>query len=88
MVRSLATELAPVGVRVNAVAPGWILTDLVARATQDDPARMDKIKARIPMARFGAPEDIGWAMVYLASPAARYVTGETLVVDGGALHGF
>ncbi|OSQ36722.1 SDR family NAD(P)-dependent oxidoreductase [Thalassospira mesophila] len=88
MVRSLATELAPENVRVNGVAPGWIKTDLFEKATKTDPARFEKIKARIPMDRFGTPEDIGWAMTYLASPAAQYVTGEILVVDGGALHGF
>ena len=88
LVRALATELAPDGIRVNGVAPGWIRTDLFEKATQTDPARFAKIRARIPMDCFGAPEDIGWAMTYLASPAAKYVTGEILVVDGGALHGF
>ncbi|WP_417844465.1 SDR family NAD(P)-dependent oxidoreductase [Thalassospira sp.] len=88
LVRALATELAPDGIRVNGVAPGWIRTDLFEKATQTDPARFAKIRARIPMDCFGDPEDIGWAMTYLASRAAKYVTGEILVVDGGALHGF
>ena len=88
MIKALATELAPDGVRVNGVAPGWIDTPLFRLATSKDPARLAKIMARIPMARTGEPEDIGWAMTYLAADAARYVTGHVVVVDGGALHGF
>ncbi|MEM9964617.1 MAG: SDR family oxidoreductase [Asticcacaulis sp.] len=88
MVRGLAGELAPEGIRVNAVAPGWIDTPLFQSATAKDPARVAKINSRIPMKRFGTPEDIGWAMVYLASPAAGYVTGQVLAVDGGAVSGF
>lgn len=88
MVRGLAGELAPEGIRVNAVAPGWIDTPLFQSATAKDPARVAKINGRIPMKRFGTPEDIGWAMVYLASPAAGYVTGQVLAVDGGAVSGF
>ena len=88
MVRSLSTELAPEGVRVNGVAPGWIETELFRQATATDPARRQKIEARIPIQRFGQPEDIGWAMTYLASLAANYVSGHILVVDGGALHSF
>lgn len=88
LVRSLATELAPDGIRVNGVAPGWIDTALFRAATTSDPARRAKIMGRIPMGRVGSEDDIGRAMTYLASPAAGYVTGEVLVVDGGALHGF
>jgi len=88
LTRSLATELAPRGVRVNAVAPGWIDTPLFRSASAKDPARVDRINRRIPMGRFGTPEEIGLAMVYLASPAAAYVTGQVLAVDGGALHAF
>lgn len=88
MVRSLATELAPDGIRVNGVAPGWIDTALFRQATAADPARKAKIESRIPMQRFGSGADVGWAMTYLASPAAGYVTGHIIVVDGGALHGF
>lgn len=88
MIRALATELAPQGVRVNGVAPGWIDTPLFRLATSNDPARLAKIMGRIPMKRVGEPEDIGWAMTYLASDAARYVTGHITVVDGGAVHGF
>ncbi len=88
LVRSLASELAPEGVRVNGVAPGWIDTALFRRATANDPARRAKIMGRIPMGRVGSEADIGRAMTFLASDAAGYVTGEILVVDGGALHGF
>ena len=88
MVRALATELAPSGVRVNGVAPGWIDTALLRQATAADAERARKINSRIPMGRFGEGADIGWAMTYLASRAAAYVTGHIVVVDGGALHGF
>lgn len=88
MIHALATELAPQGVRVNGVAPGWIDTKMFRQATANDPARLAKIMGRIPMNRLGEPEDVGWAMTYLASDAARYVTGHITVVDGGAVHGF
>lgn len=88
LVRSLSTELAPQGVRVNGVAPGWVETDLFRSATAADPQRLAKIMGRIPMGTLGRPDDVGWAMVYLASPAARYVSGHILPVDGGALHAF
>jgi gluconate 5-dehydrogenase len=85
MVRALAAELAPEGIRVNGVAPGWIDTPLFRQIVVPDAARYAKIKTRIPLQRVGTPEDIGWAMTYLASDAAAYVTGHTLVVDGGAV---
>lgn len=87
-VRGLSAEFAERGIRVNAVAPGWIDTDLFQKATSNDPARKAKIMGRIQSKKLGRPEDIGWACVYLASPAAAYVTGQTLVVDGGAVIGF
>ena len=87
-VRGLSAEFAERGIRVNAVAPGWIDTDLFQKATASDPARKAKIMGRIQANKLGKPEDIGWACVYLASPAAAYVTGQTLVVDGGAVIGF
>jgi gluconate 5-dehydrogenase len=88
MVRSLAAELAPEGIRVNGVAPGWIDTSLFREATAKDPSRRERIEGRIPMRRLGQGSDVGWAMTYLASAAAQYVTGHILVVDGGALHAF
>ncbi len=87
-VRSLTAEYARRGIRINAVAPGWIETDLFRSATRDDPERLKRILRRIPMDRLGEPEDIGWACAYLASPAARYVTGQVLLVDGGGSIGF
>jgi gluconate 5-dehydrogenase len=88
MVRSLSTEVSPQGVRVNAIAPGWIETPMLRQAMNSDPAREQKVLGRTPMARFGDPTDIGWAAVYLCSPAARFVTGVVLPIDGGASIGF
>lgn len=88
VVRTLATELSPHGIRVNAIAPGWIETDMSRKALEGDPARKNKILSRTPMAKLGEPADIGWAAVYLASPAGKFVTGTTLPVDGGASIGF
>ena len=88
MVRALATELSPHGVRVNALAPGWIETDMSRQAMAGDPERERKILSRTPMGRFGEPNDVGMAAVYLSSPAARFITGVVLPVDGGASIGF
>ena len=88
LVRSLATELSPEGIRVNAIAPGWIETEMSAGALKGDPARRDRILNRTPMRALGRPEDIGWAVVYLSSPAARFITGHQLAVDGGISIGF
>ncbi len=82
MVRSLAAELGPSGVRVNAIAPGWIETPMLREALDNDPQRSQRILSRTPMGRFGRPEDNGWAAVYICSPAARIVTGVLLPVDG------
>ena len=88
LVRSLATEVSQYGVRVNAIAPGWIESDMMRSALNGDPARTAKVLSRTPMNRFGAPEDIGWAATYLCSPAAKFITGIVLPVDGGASIGF
>lgn len=88
MVRSLATEWGPQGVRVNAIAPGWVGSAMLEQALANDPARKAKILGRIPAGGFGEPNDIGWAAVYLASPAAKYVSGVILPVDGGAAESF
>jgi len=88
MVRTLASELSSQGIRVNAIAPGWIETAMSAKAFAGDPARLQKVLGRTPMAKLGKPEDIGWAAVYLASDAASFVTGVVLPVDGGASIGF
>lgn len=88
VVRALSAEFARRGIRVNGVAPGWIDTELFRGATRNDSERLQKVLGRIQMGRIGTPEEIGWACVFLASPAASYVTGQTLVVDGGGLVGF
>lgn len=88
MVHTLATELGNDGIRVNAIAPGWIDTFMFRQATDKDPQRKAKIFGRIPMNKVGDPQDIGWAAVYLCSDAAGYVSGVCLPVDGGALIGF
>lgn len=88
MVGSLSAEFSPRGVRVNAIAPGWIFSAMTEKALDSDPARKAKVFSRIQMGRMGEPEDIGMAAVYLCSEAARYVTGVTLPVDGGATAGF
>lgn len=77
-----AIELAPYDITVNAVAPTFIATELT-RGTLADPAKRDRVLARIPLGRMGEVEDVAAAAVYLASPAARMVTGHTLLVDGG-----
>lgn len=88
VVRTLATEWGPHGVRVNAIAPGWIASAMLEQALAGDPARKAKILGRIPAGGFGEPNDIGWAALYLASPAAKYVNGVVLPVDGGAAESF
>jgi 2-deoxy-D-gluconate 3-dehydrogenase len=84
LVRALSNEWAPSGVTVNGIAPGYIATDNT-EALRDDPERSKAILERIPAGRWGAAEDIGGAAVFLASDAARYVTGAVLPVDGGWL---
>lgn len=88
MVKALATEFSPLGIRINAIAPGFIETPMMLKAMNGDPSRRDKAISRTPMATWGKPDDIGWATVYLCSPAARFVTGITLPVDGGNSIGF
>jgi len=82
--RAMANELAAQGVQVNAIAPGYIATNNTA-ALQADATRNRQIVERIPTGRWGRPEDIAGAAVFLASPAADYVTGQILAVDGGWL---
>ncbi|MEP4378789.1 MAG: SDR family oxidoreductase [Alphaproteobacteria bacterium] len=83
LARNLAVELGPDNIRVNAIAPGLVKTDF-ARALWEDPAFADPRIAATPLRRLGEPEDIAGAAVYLASDAATWMTGQTLVIDGGA----
>ncbi len=88
LMNNLVTEYAPYNVRINAIAPGWIESDMFLKAIEADPERKQKIVNRIAMNGFGKPEDIGNAAIYLCSDAARYVTGVLLPVDGGAVVNF
>ena len=88
MVRTLASEVSADNVRVNAIAPGWIDSDMMRKALAGDLVRQAKILGRTPMGKFGDADDIGWAAVYLCSPAAKFVTGVVLPVDGGVSIGF
>lgn len=85
LTKALAIEWAPHGVRVNAIAPGDILTPLTRSVVEKDPDRRRRMESRIPMGRLGEVEEVVGAAIYLCSDASRYVTGETIVVDGGHL---
>ncbi|MDM0015586.1 SDR family oxidoreductase [Variovorax sp. J22P168] len=82
LTKSLAISYAPDGIRVNAIAPGWIATPLT-KPLQDDPARAGPILARTPLGRWGTPDDVARAAMFLCTPAASFMTGVILPVDGG-----
>jgi 2-deoxy-D-gluconate 3-dehydrogenase len=84
LTRALANEWGPLGVNVNAIAPGYIETDNTA-PLREDRDRNDSITKRIPLGRWGTPEDIGAVAVFLSAPAANYINGEVIAVDGGWL---
>ena len=88
MTRAMAVELSPKGIRVNCIAPGFIATDMSAKALNNDPERKAKVMGRTPMGVMGKPSDIGEAALFLASDAAGYITGVVLPVDGGNSIGF
>lgn len=88
MTRAMAVELSPKGIRVNAIAPGFIYSDMTAKALDSDPERKAKVFGRTPMGIMGQPEDIGEAARFLGSEAAKYITGVVLPVDGGNSIGF
>src|SRR5205085_4203424 len=83
--RSLAVELGPLGIRVNAVAPGVVDTALWAK-NKAIPGVVEGIEGQTPLRRWATPEDIADVIVFLASDAARFVTGETICADGGMAH--
>jgi 3-oxoacyl-[acyl-carrier protein] reductase len=83
LTRTLARELGPAGIRVNAVAPGFTVTGMTAGADTDLEALVARNAARSPLGRVGSPEDIAFAMLYLLSDASRFVTGQILRVNGG-----
>jgi 2-deoxy-D-gluconate 3-dehydrogenase len=82
LTRSLAVEWAKYGINVNAVGPGYIRTELT-RALQEDASRSSRIVSRIPIGRWGTPQDLKGAFIFLASAASDYITGQILYVDGG-----
>lgn len=82
LARNMAHELGPHGVRINCIAPGLVKTDF-ARALWEDPERARETNARVPLRRIGTPDEIAGAVVYLASPASAFMTGQAMVIDGG-----
>ena len=88
MTKAMATELSPKGIRINCIAPGFIATDMSAKALNNEPERKAKALGRTPMGYLGDPADIGDAALFLASDAAKYITGVVLPVDGGNSIGF
>jgi NAD(P)-dependent dehydrogenase (short-subunit alcohol dehydrogenase family) len=88
MTRALAVEWSPHGVRVNCIAPGFIATDMSAKALGSDPERKRRVLARTPMGKLGEPSDVANAALFLASLQSKYITGIVLPVDGGNSIGF
>lgn len=83
LAKALAVEWAPIGIRVNALEPGYMLSDMTRQFTEEHPDLKAQWESLIPAGRMGEPEDLHGAVVYLASDASRYVTGQSIVVDGG-----
>lgn len=88
MTRAMAVELSPQGIRVNCIAPGFIATEMSAKALNNDPERKQKVLARTPMGFLGETADIGAAALFLSTEASKYITGVVLPVDGGNSIGF
>lgn len=88
MTRAMATELSPKGIRVNCIAPGFIATDMSAKALNNDPERKQKVIGRTPMGFLGEPADVASAVLFLATDDSKYITGVVLPVDGGNSIGF
>ena len=83
LTRSLALELAPHAITVNGVGPGTVETDLTRERMRRNPAFREEEVGRTPLGRLGTPEDVASAVIFFASPAASFITGQTLLVDGG-----
>lgn len=88
MTRAMAVELSPKGIRVNSIAPGFIYSEMTAKALDSDPERKAKVFGRTPMGIMGQPQDIAETAYFLTSDAARFITGVVLPVDGGNSIGF
>jgi NAD(P)-dependent dehydrogenase (short-subunit alcohol dehydrogenase family) len=88
LTRAMAVELSAKGIRVNAIAPGFIVTAMTDTALNADPDRKARVIARTPMGHMGQPSDIGDAALFLAGDAAKFITGVILPVDGGNSIGF
>lgn len=88
MTRSMAVDLAPFGIRVNCIAPGFIKTNMSSKALDSDPERKNKVLGRTPMGKLGEPADIGDTVYYYATDLSKFTTGTVLCVDGGNSIGF
>lgn len=85
LTRTLAVELGPAGVLCNSVAPGTIATEMVSELMKANPVLRDRLVSKAPLGRLGAVDEAAWPIVFLLTPSASFVTGQTLVVDGGRL---
>ena len=88
MTRAMAVDLAQFGIRVNAVAPGFIKTNMSSKALDNDPERKNKVLSRTPMGKLGEPSDVADAVYYFATSESKFTTGTILPVDGGNSIGF
>jgi NAD(P)-dependent dehydrogenase (short-subunit alcohol dehydrogenase family) len=88
MTNAMAVELSPKGIRVNAIAPGFIATDMSSKALNGDEERKRKVLGRTPMGYLGQPEDVADAALFLATNSSKYITGTSIRVDGGNAVGF
>ncbi|WP_029033781.1 SDR family NAD(P)-dependent oxidoreductase [Salinimicrobium terrae] len=88
MTRAMAVDLSQFGIRVNAVAPGFIKTNMSSKALDNDPERKNKVLSRTPMGRLGEPSDVADAVFYFATSESKFTTGTVLPIDGGNSIGF
>ncbi len=88
MTRSMAVDLAPLGIRVNCIAPGFIRTDMSEKVLSNDSDRKNRVLSRTPMGKLGEPSDVADAVYFLASSESKYTTGVSIPIDGGNSIGF